>query len=100
MTTPGLSVYTCEAVIYANWYSTFTNVTNSTGNVDRTTESNHCFGNINIKEEGIGITVTLCADDVRKRHVYTSSTNEVEVRVLIEDGKDASRFFMKFEGAK
>ena len=61
-------------------------------------QHSRCFAYANIKEEGIGITVTLCADDVRKRHVYTSSTNTVEIRAIIDGGEDASRFIFDFEG--
>ena len=66
---------------------------------DSNQQNSRCFVYANIKEEGIGITVVLCADDVRKRHVYTSSTNEVEIRVTVDEGKDASRFIFNFEGA-
>ena len=76
-------------------YSTdFTDTTN----VESTQPYSRCFGDANIKEEGIGITVRLCVDDIRQRHVYTSSTNMVEIQFAIEEGSDASRFVFHFEG--
>ena len=64
----------------------------------RNLKNSRCFVHVNIKEAGIGITVELCIDDVRKRHVYTTSTNEIEIRVVTDDGRDASRFMFYFEG--
>ena len=66
---------------------------------DSKQRNSRCFVYANVKEEGIGITVALCADDIRKRHVYTSSTNKVEILVTVDEGKDASRFILNFEGA-
>ena len=53
-----------------------------------------------IKERGIGINMELCTGDVRKRRVYTTSTNEVEIKLLdnIDLNPESPRFLIEFEG--
>ena len=65
---------------------------------DGSTYLPRCFGYTSVKEKGIGIRFELCVSDARKRHVYTSSTNEVEIAIATEEGIDSSRFFIEFEG--
>ena len=65
---------------------------------DDTNQLIQCVGFTSIKEEGIGVTFELCASDTRKRHVYTSSTNQLEIVVATEDGVAAFQFFIEFEG--
>ena len=42
----------------------------------------------------------LCTGDVRKRRVYTTSTNEVEIKLLdnIDLNPESPRFLIEFEG--
>ena len=59
-----------------------------------------CFVHTNINEEGISISMALCVGDARRKHVYTSSTNEVEIHIINEnqEWKSTSGFIFEFEG--
>ena len=66
---------------------------------DGLTPQSTCLVHANIKEKGIRVGVALCAGDDRKRHVYMSSTSEVDIRVIFDNGGiDTSRFIFIFEG--
>ena len=53
-----------------------------------------------VKEESVGKSFTVCGGDGRQRHVYTSLTNTVEVRIVgkpsTADGRD--HFLLQYEG--
>ena len=55
-----------------------------------------CFVHTNINEEGISVSM----GDVRRKHVYTSSTNEVEIHVVNnnQEWTPTSGFIFEFEG--
>ena len=52
---------------------------------------------INFKAPEISISgrVTICGGSKREKHIYTSSTNRVEIRVV---GSDRDSFLIKYSG--
>ena len=44
--------------------------------------------------------MTLCAGDVRRKHVYTTSTNSVEIRIVTKTREDEepAHFVINYEG--
>ena len=59
-----------------------------------------CFVHADINEAGISVSMALCVSDVRRKHVYTSSTNEVAIHIVNEnqEGTADSGFIFEFEG--
>lgn len=53
-----------------------------------------------IKEESVSRSTTVCGGSGRERHIYTSVTNTVEIRIVgqpsTDDGRD--HFLLKYEG--
>ncbi len=46
-------------------------------------------------EISIARRVTICGGSKREKHIYTSSTNKVEIRVV---GSDRDNFLIKYSG--
>ena len=64
--------------------------------------SSPCFIHADINEAGISVSMALCVSDARRKHVYTSSTNEVEIHIVNEnpEWKATSGFIFEFEGER
>ena len=62
--------------------------------------SSPCFIHADIKEAGISVSMALCISDARRKHVYTSSTNEVELHIINENQEwtTTAGFIFEFEG--
>ena len=53
-----------------------------------------------IKEKSLGRSVTVCGGRARHKHVYTSDTNEVEIRILSGQSppNQAVYFLLEYQG--
>ena len=52
-----------------------------------------------IVERNLGSNFTICGDHERRKKLYTSKTNKVELRLLIQvSGEDAQSFLIQFSG--
>ena len=52
-----------------------------------------------IKERAVGSALTLCAGDERFRHLYTSTTNAVEIRIFTKKKMEREAYFvLKYDG--
>ena len=90
-----------QALTFCNTSVTLTFTgTVSDGPIRRQGHGSVCFVYAIIKEEAIGSTMTLCAGDVRRKHVYTTSTNSVEIRIVTKkrEGEEPSYFMIDYEG--
>ena len=72
--------------------------TSQINNIGDSNQFSQCVGYTTVKEEGIGVTFQICAGDTRKRHVYTSSTHELEIVVGSNVVVDTLQFIVEFEG--
>ena len=75
-------------------------VANDYSGVNLDLNSSPCFVHADFNEAGISVSMALCVSDVRRKHVYTSSTNELEMHIVNEnqDWTIASGFIFEFEG--
>ena len=44
--------------------------------------------------------VTICGGTKREKHVYTSRSNRIEIRIVGQNGIDKKRFALKYHGKK
>ena len=52
-----------------------------------------------LREPGVARSETVCGGPQRERHVYLSTANVVEIRVVGQDNADTSQYFMlKYRG--
>ena len=66
----------------------------------REIENRRCDVYANIIEEESGGRLTVCSGDVRYKHLYTTTSNSVEIQIInIGEGADNSAYFaIAFQG--
>ena len=69
-------------------------------NTESTQVSGPCMVYATINERATGATVTICQGGKRKRHVYTSTTNSLEIYFdeRIGNEMDVSYFILEYGG--
>ena len=67
---------------------------------DNSPSGGPCTAYANLKEKAVGVTMTICGGEERKRHLYTSVTNSVEIHIDIQKGGklDVPYFIVEYEG--
>ena len=61
----------------------------------QTTES-PCLLYAIIRENAVGVTLNICATPERRSHLYTTSTNSVQISIMTENAE--SSFMLQFQG--
>ena len=89
----------CYSPFNCQLYHIFS-ASNGNSEVNLDPNSDPCFIHADINEAGISVSMALCISDARKKHVYTSSTNEVEIHIVNEnqEWKATAGFIFEFEG--
>ena len=74
------------------------NNTNAGGSINR--HSSRCVVYAVIKEESSGTTQTICGGNDRLQHVFTTSSNALEIRVIDSEAVDGNmpNFVIEYEG--
>ena len=74
------------------------NDTKSEMNIDN--QANRCIIYAIIEEESAGTTQTICGGYSRIKHVYTSTSNSLEIRIvdLNQDDENTRNFVIEYEG--
>ena len=68
--------------------------------LESTQNSGNCFGYATLTEEATGATVRVCGGRERKRHIYISTTNRIQIHIdeQNENEGDILYFVMEYAG--
>ena len=65
---------------------------------DSITNSNQCNVYATIKERSAGVSETVCGSSKRITTIYTSVTNQVEIRLVPRAREDNKAFMVRYQG--
>ena len=76
-------------------------ITTSKGESGYENQDRRCDIYAKINEDATGATVTVCSGETRHKHLYTTTTNSVEIQIVKtgeEDGDDPTYFAIVYQG--